>query len=246
MQPDIKKQKLDTMRNLFITSCLILFSCLGSYSQKDQNLGLHSGGGLWNFYPAIEKNDSLKNVLLIGDSVMNGFRQFVIDSLKKTANVDCWLTPKHLNSENLFADLQKVVSSNNYDVIQFNIGLHGWPVGRIKDNEYVPLIKKYVKTIIENAKGAKLIWASITPVTEQGKAELNKEINPTIAQRNEWAAGVMKKYKIQVNDLYGLVADKLHLARLDRFHWKAEGYKLMANQSITFIQNELTKNMSLK
>ena len=122
------------MRNLFVSCFLILFSCLSSYSQTDQDLGLHSGGGLWNFYPAIEKNDSLKNVLLIGDSVMNGFRQFVIDSLKKTANVDCWLTPFHLKSEHLFADLQKVVSSKHYDVIQFNNGLHGWPKGRILDD----------------------------------------------------------------------------------------------------------------
>ena len=126
-----------------------------------------------------------------------------------------------MKSEHLFADLQHVVSSNKYDVIQFNIGLHGWPKGRIKDDEYVPLLEKYVQTLIENAKGAKLIWASITPVTEQDKAELNKEINPTITQRNEWAAGVMKKYNISINDLYGLVADKLHLAKLDRFHWKS-------------------------
>jgi len=162
------------------------------HAQTDEELGLQSEGGPWKFYPAQEKNDSLKNVLLIGDSVMNGLRQFVTESLKKTANVDCWLTPKHLNSEHLFSDLQKVVTSNHYDVIQFNIGLSGWPEGCIKDDEYVPLLEKYVKTLIENAKSAKLIWASITPVTEQDKAELNKEINPTITQRNEWVTGVIK------------------------------------------------------
>lgn len=214
-------------------------------AQTDAQLGLNSEGGSWKFYPAKEKNDSLKNALLIGDSVMNGFRQFVIDSLEKTANVDCWLTPKHLNSDHLFTDLQKVVSSKHYDVIQFNIGLHGWPAGRIKDNEYIPLLEKYVQTLIENAKGAKLIWASTTPVTKQDKAELNKEINPTITQRNEWAAGVMKKYNIPVNDLYGLVVDKLHLAKLDRFHWKSEGYQLMANQSVKSIVLELNKSMSV-
>ncbi len=214
-------------------------------AQTDEELGLHSEGGPWKFYAAQEKNDSLKNVLLIGNSVMNGYRQLVIDSLKQIANVDCWLTPKHLKSEHLFADLQHVVSSNKYDVIQFNIGLHGWPKGRIKDDEYVPLLEKYVQTLIENAKGAKLIWASITPVTEQDKAELNKEINPTITQRNEWAAGVMKKYNISINDLYGLVADKLHLAKLDRFHWKSQGYQLMANQSLKNIVRELNKIISV-
>jgi alpha-L-fucosidase 2 len=239
-----RKNDMKTLRYLIVLTIFIIQFGF-AYAQTDEELGLHSEGGPWKFYPAPEKNDSLKNVLLIGDSVMNGFRQFVTDSLRKTANVDCWLTPKHLKSEHLFSDLQKVVSSNQYDVIQFNIGLHGWPKGRIKDNEYVPLIEKYVKTLIENAKGAKLIWASITPVTEQDKAELNKEINPTITQRNEWAAGVMKKYNIPVNDLYGLVADKLHLAKLDRFHWKPEGYQLMANQSIKFIAQEINKKTSI-
>jgi hypothetical protein len=238
-----KKNSYTTLRFLILLTVVSLQLGL-AYAQTDEELGLHSEGGPWKFYPAQEQNDSLKNVLLIGDSVMNGFRQFVIDSLKKTANVDCWLTPKHLNSEHLFTNLQKVVSSKHYDVIQFNIGLHGWPKGRIKDDEYVPLLEKYVQTLIENAKDAKLIWASITPVTEQDKAELNKEINPTITQRNEWAAGVMKKYNIAINDLYDLVAHKLNLAKLDRFHWKPEGYRLMANQSIKNIVKELNKKAS--
>lgn len=235
------------MKNLPYLILLTIFTFQFSLAnaQKDQELGLHSEGGPWKFYPTKVKNDSLKNALLIGDSVMNGFHQSVIDSLKNIANVDYWLTPKHLNSEHLFSDLRKVISSTEYDVIQFNIGLHGWPEGRIKDHEYVPLLEKYVQTLIENAKSAKLIWASTTPVTEQDKAELNKEINPTIIQRNEWAADVMKKYNIAINDLYGLVSAKLHLARLDRFHWNAGGYELMAIQSIEFITKELNKSSEI-
>ena len=233
------------MRYLLLSIYFVIITTSSLFSQTDEQLGLHSEGGPWKFYPAKEKSDSLKNVLLIGDSVMNGFHQSVIDSLRKLANVDYWLTPMHLKSEYLFADLAKVVSANDYDVIQFNIGLHGWPEGRIKDNEYVPLLEKYVQTLIDNAQGAKLIWASTTPVTEKNKAELNKEINPTITQRNEWAADVMNKYNIPINDLYGLVVDKLHMAKLDRFHWKSEGYHLMANQSVKIIVRELSKVQSV-
>ncbi len=211
------------------------------FSQTDKDLGLHSEGGPWNFFPAKEQNDSLKKVLLIGDSVMNGFHQSVIDSLKKVANVDYWLTPKHLKSEHLFTDLGKVVSSSDYDVIQFNIGLHGWPDGRILEHEYVPLLEKYVQTLRGNAGNASLIWASTTPVTEKDKPELNREINPTIIKRNALAKWVMKENNIPVNDLYGLVVDKLGLARLDRFHWKSGGYQLMANQTVEFIKKELNK-----
>ena len=88
---------------------------------------------------------------MIGNSVMNGYHHFVIDSLMGKANVDYWLTPKHLNSEFLFEDLATIVSYRKYDVIHFNIGLHGWPKGRILKEEYKPLLKKYVSTIKENA-----------------------------------------------------------------------------------------------
>ena len=226
------------MRYLLIPIYLIL--CSGNlFSQSDTNIGLHSDGGSWSFYPAKEVNDTIPSILLIGDSVMNGYHQSVIDSLKEVANVDYWLTGMHLNSEHLFTDLIKVVSYRDYEVIHFNIGLHGWPEGRIPKGEYAPLLEKYVETIKNNAPNSILIWASTTPVTEQDKPELNAEINPTIVNRNRLADSVMNVHDITVNDLYGLVEKKLHLARLDRFHWNSGGYELMANQSISYIMSVL-------
>lgn len=215
------------------------------FSQTDEALGLHSEGGSWKFYPSLQENDSLPRVLLIGDSVMNGFHSSLIESLEGIAIVDYWLTPKYLKSEHLFTDLKKVVSSHNYTVIQFNIGLHGWPTGRILEHEYAPLLKTYVKTIQENANGSSLIWASTTPITEEGIPNLNKEFNPVIFHRNELALGIMKVNQIPVNDLYGLVQDKLHLATLDKYHWKPEGYQLMSDQSFDFIITALNKPIKI-
>ncbi|NQU52630.1 MAG: SGNH/GDSL hydrolase family protein [Bacteroidetes bacterium] len=227
------------MKKLTFTSLLFLFTILSTLAQTDEELGLHSEGDPWNFYPTKEHNPELPNVLLIGNSVMNGFKNTVIPGLKGKTNVDYWLTPKHLNSDFLFEDLAKIVKYRKYDVIHFNIGLHGWPEGRIAENEYVPLLEKYVSTIKKNAENSRIIWGSITPVTETGKPELNKEINPTIAKRNKLAKGVMDNFNIPANDLYGLVADKLELAKGDRFHWTAKGYELMGKQTIICILNEL-------
>jgi len=47
-----------------------------THAQTDEQLGLHSEGGPWNFYPAKEKSENLGKVLLIGNSVMNGFHQY--------------------------------------------------------------------------------------------------------------------------------------------------------------------------
>lgn len=69
---------------------------------------------------------------------------------------------------------------------------------------------------------------------ETGEAELNAEINPVIARRNILAKAVMGEYNIPVNDLFGLLIANLNLSKGDRFHWKAEGYKLMSEQCITY------------
>jgi len=224
-----------------ITTITVLFIYFSLVAQTDKELGLHSDGGPWNFYPTEELAPELPNVLLIGNSVMNGYKNIVIPGLKNKANVDYWLTPKHLNSKFLFEDLAAIVRYRKYDIIHFNIGLHGWPKGRIAENEYVPLLEKYVSTLQENAGDACLIWSSITPVTETGKPELNHEINPTIAKRNKLAKEVMQNSGIPVNDLYDLMANRLELSKGDRFHWKTEGYKLMGNQTIATILAELGK-----
>ena len=227
------------MRYLLISIFLFIFSVGNLFSQTDEELGLHSEDGPWNFYPTKEYNAKLPNILLIGNSVMNGYHHFVIDSLKDKANVDYWLTPKHLKSDHLFTDLSKVVSFRKYDVIQFNIGLHGWPKGRILKKEYKPLLKKYVNIIKENAPSSIIIWASTTPVTEEGKPELNKEINPTIANRNIMAADVMKEMNVGINDLYVIGESNLHLSKGDRFHWKGEGYTLMGRVVVNRFLSEL-------
>jgi len=233
------------MKKTTLTILVFIIVIFSIFAQTDEQLGLHSDGGSWNFYPAKEYNPELPNVLLIGNSVMNGYKNIVIPGLKEKMNVDYWLTPKHLKSEFLFEDLATIVRYRKYDVIHFNIGLHGWQKGRIAKNEYVPLLEKYVSTLKENAGDARLVWGSITPVTETGKSELNSEINPTITKRNGLAKKLMNKLNIPVNDLYELVADKLELSKGDRFHWNPAGYNLMGSQCINVILAELEHESKL-
>lgn len=222
-----------------IASFLLVLSVPAQAAETDKKLGLHSDGGTWRFYPASKVDDKLPHVLLIGDSIMNGYRGAVIKSLHGRANVDCWLTPVHLKSEGLHGDLRKVAAYRRYDVIHFNIGLHGWPKGRILDTEYTGLLKAYLEVLKQSAPKARLIWCTTTQVHEQGKQQLNKEINPTIVARNTMAAQLMKQEQVSINDLYILMNDKLHLVRGDRFHWKAEGYTVMAQQVVKHIDMSL-------
>ena len=129
-----------------------------------------------------------------------------------------------------------------YDVVHFNMGLHGWQKGRIKEGTFEPLTKAYVKVLRKKLPKARIIWASSTPVTVKGKpTELDPEINPIIIDHNRMAAKVMAEMKVPVNDFYGLLIDKLQLARGDRFHWTAPAYKLLAEMVTDSILRELRR-----
>jgi len=223
-----------------LTLALLLLAQFGWAAPSDDALGLHSDGGPWRFYPAEGRATAQKRVLLIGDSIMNGYRGKVIAALKDKAAVDCWLTPLHLNSELLHHDLKQVLSQGPYDVIHFNIGLHGWEPGTIPEGQYEPLLRKYVGILQEGGGNARLIWASTTQMTVKGKpTELDPVHNKTITERNLIAARVMEDEGVTVDDLYGLVSDKLHLARGDRFHWRGPAYGLMAQQVVSYIDKAL-------
>lgn len=187
-----------------------------------------SQDGVWRFYPA-EPDLRLRRVLLIGDSIMNGYRHGVASSLKGRATVDAWLTPVTIKTPGVHEDLRTVLRQGPYDVVHFNIGLHEWEKGFIPEGQYEPLLRAYVKTLREHAGNATLIWASTTQMTVKDKpAELDPENNPTIVERNAIAARVMKQNGIAVDDLYSLMSDKLALAKGDRFHWTKEGAAVQA------------------
>jgi len=207
----------------------------------DDALGLTPGGpGGWGFYPAPKGDPSLPHVLLIGDSIVNGYRGTVIRDLAGKASVDVWLTPAAESDPKLLDALHKVLTHGPYTVIHFNIGLHGWPAGRIPEGQYEPLMKAYVTALREGAPKSTLIWASSTPITVQGKpAEADPVNNPTITQRNAMAAKIMADNHIAIDDLGSLMAPNLKLAAGDKFHWTKEGIELQGKAVSTIILKAL-------
>ena len=191
----------------------------------------------WGLQKAKPVDPKLPRVLLIGDSILNGYRGAVAAGLKGQANVDCWVNPYHVNSGGLHDKLRDVLAQGPYDVIHFNLGLHGWTPGRVPEGKYEPLLRAYVAVLKKGAPKARLIWASTTQMTVKGKpTQLDPEFDPVITKRNRIATDVMRSVGAEVNDLYGLMADKLALAKGDRFHWKAPAYKLQAAAVVVAIK----------
>ncbi len=190
---------------------------------------LHADGRGWRLDRAKITDPNRPRVLLIGDSILNGYSRQVVAALEGKADVDLWVNPYH-QSEHLNRLLAEVLDNGPYHVVHFNMGLHGWQKGRIKEGEFQPLTKAYVEVIRRKLPQAKIIWASSTPVTVKGTpTELDPEINPIIVEHNRLAAEVMKELGVPVNDFYGLLVSKLELARGDQFHWRPEAYKLLAD-----------------
>lgn len=196
---------------------------------------LHSDGKGWKLNQAKIEDPKHPRVLLIGDSILGGYMGHVIKKLDGKAYVDAWVNPynqsEHLNTK----ILPEVLAKGPYDVIHFNMGLHGWQEGRIKPGTFEPLTKGYVDAIKAKLPKAKLIWASSTPVLLEGDVKkLDPIINGTIIDHNRMAAKVMAKCGVPVNDFYSLLVDKLDLARggKDKFHWNGPAYQLLGDKCV--------------
>ena len=200
---------------------------------------LHADGKGWRVDKARVVDAKRPRVLLIGDSILNGYLNQTTKALEGKAYVDAWVNP-YCQSTHTNKVLAEVLANGPYDVVHFNMGLHGWQPGRIQEGTFEPLTQAYVEVIREKLPRAKIIWASSTPVTVKGMpTELDAEINATIIDHNRMAAAVMKRLDVPVNDFYGLLVDKLQWARGDQFHWKPEAYQVLTDAAVASIVREL-------
>ncbi len=209
-------------------------------TESDPNLP--PKGGNWSLKAATVTDASLPRVLLIGDSIANGYLEPVRKALTGKANIDAWITPVTQADKSLPKTIAAILAWQKYQVIHFNLGLHGWQAGRIPEGQFEPLTRQMVQNLRAGAPQATLIWATITPVTVKGEPEkLNPEIQPTIDEHNRMALAVMKSEGVEIDDLAGLMADKLPLAAGDMFHWKKEGMAIITEQVTKSIEGALAK-----
>jgi hypothetical protein len=226
-------------------------------SPVETDARLHSNGNGWKLNKAKITDKSLPRVLLIGDSILAGYQKFVIDELKDKVYIDAWVQPYHqgqIQGENSIWETatKEVLANGPYDLIFFNMGLHGWQPGRIPEGQFKPLTRKLVASIRNNAPNARLFWLSTTPITEEDARPdywkikdrtyaLNGKLNPTIIEHNRLAAEVMKDEKVAVIDFYGLLLPRLNTAHGDMFHWRETASKIMAQEIVRTIKTNLPK-----
>jgi lysophospholipase L1-like esterase len=199
-------------------------------------------GGKWGIRKPATPDPALPNVLLIGDSIANGYLEPVRKALIGKANVEAWITPTTQADKSLGSNLAGICQAQKYAVIHFNLGLHGWQKGRIPEDQFEPLTQKLVRDLKQAAPEAALIWATITPVSVKGEpTKLNPDVQPIIDKHNAMATKVMKAEGVPINDLNALVSPHLNLMSGDMFHWKAEASEMMAKAVAEQILMKLAK-----
>ncbi len=143
------------------------------------------------------------NVLLIGDSISIYYTDTVRRLL--TGHADVYRTPMGPGkAETLFASLDEFLEQGHWDVIHFNSGLHDFARKRGTEAD-LQAYRNNLKNILGKlqATGARLIWASTTPVPEKAPASVTSD--ELCQTYNAVAKALMEEEGIPVNDLYTAV-----------------------------------------
>ena len=174
----------------------------------------------WDY---VKDDPKLPRVLLIGDSVSRGYTLPARVALERKANVhrapeNCGPTANGIKKMDVW------LGEGKWDVIHFNFGIHDRKTSAKDYENRLELIVKQLK-----ATGAKLIWASTTPIPPDTKD--GPEASTAIIEKNRIAAEIMKKNMVHVNDLFNFITPQLSKVQnpMD-VHFKGEGYDMLGRQ----------------
>ena len=169
----------------------------------------------------------LPRVLLIGDSISVNYAGQVRELLKGKYYVDALGTSRSVNDPILADQALMMLKEHQYAVVHFNNGLHG---GHLDGEGYLSGLSAFTKILMDNARGAKLIWGSSTGTTQVvDGARVYSAGNQKVLDRNAIALKLMGELGIPVDDLYGAIDGKFNLWSPDGVHLNKDGYQVLAN-----------------
>ena len=183
-------------------------------------------------FEKIEDRPGLPRVLLIGDSISIGYTLDTRKLLEGKANlhripVNGGPTTRGLES------IDSWLGDGPWAVIHFNWGLHDLKF--MEDGKHQAPLAEYetnLRRLVARLKktGARLIWASTTPVPNAKLSPPRK--NSDVIAYNAAARGIMVEHDIAINDLYQVALPRLaEMQRPANVHFTNEGYQRLAEQA---------------
>jgi len=174
-----------------------------------------------------EKTSSLPEILLIGDSIREGYCKYVAEALRGRADVK-WPNENCRNSQYILTSLAKwrgLVATPK--VVHFNCG--HWDAAHWDGDddalttveEYGRNVRKIIRRIRRYWPDAKIVFATTTPMNPSGKQLRNPRTTESIIRYNTEAVKVAQSEGVEVCDYFAVVekwpasdyADYAHLTR---------------------------------
>ena len=121
-----------------------------------------------------DANKNLPRVLLVGDSICNGYQGEVQSALNGLMSVSYWVSSYCVTSPRYLKLLEFYLEESPYEVVHFNNGLHslGTP-----DAAWEKGFRSALRLIREKQPRAKIIFTTSTPLKEADKTAKAKALN---------------------------------------------------------------------
>ena len=167
----------------------------------------------------------LPRVLMIGDSICNGYRDYTQKELEGKVYVDQLVSSRALDQEYYWKQLELPFMEQKYDLILFNFGLHGFHIGFEDYGKGLEKLADFLKT-----KSSNLCFVLTTPMDYMSGDKTAIEINAKVIKRNEVAKKVMSEKGIKIFDLYTPIDGKsdIRAGNKDYYHYNEAGKKYQA------------------
>ena len=179
-------------------------------------------------------DSNLPNALLVGDSITQNYYPNVVKTLAGRANVFLFVTSASAGDWRLnrqVADYGKMINTK-FAVIHFNNGMHGWGYAESAYGSHLPGL---IATLHSISPGAKLVWASTTPVRA---AKPGGPTNERIDARNALAAHIMRAEAVSIDDQHRLMQGKEPLY-IDDVHFGDKGAAIQGAAAASAIADKL-------
>ncbi len=190
----------------------------------------------------VEADDSLPDVLIIGNSSSIGYTPFVREGLCGEANV--YRISENAGDTNKAMDnIERWLSDVEWDVIHVNWGLHDIKYTISDSQQDVPpsQYRENLRALFQRLtdSGATIIWATTSYVPEgcTPRRDMGDEVI-----YNNIALEVLKEFPhITIDDQYTLTKEHPEQQLPHNVHFTDEGYREQAAQASTHIRRALAK-----
>ena len=178
--------------------------------------------------------ENIPRVALIGDSITEGYSQFVRKKLEGIAKVDYLATSYSIASEIYGNIIESFVNDSEYEVVHFNYGLHGYSV---EEGVYEARCRKSVESIMQHSK---VILATTTTALDETLQKENEVWKEKVALRNEKVLKIAEELGSEIDDL-NRVCIEMDLSKRykDGVHFLDEGYEELAESVSMSIKKTL-------